>query len=42
VECVREEKDPLVSGEHGKRALDVGMEIVRQIQEARSQLLAQK
>jgi len=42
VECAREKKDPLVSGEHGKRALDVGMEIVRQIQEARSQLLAQK
>jgi len=35
VECVLESKDPLVTGEHGKRALGVGMEIVRQIQEAR-------
>lgn len=35
IECVQDSKDPLVTGEHGKRALDVGMEIVRQIQEAR-------
>lgn len=35
VECVVNQKAPLVSGEQGKRALDVGMEIVRQIQAAR-------
>lgn len=35
VECVQERKTPLVSGEHGKRALDVGMEIVRQIEAGR-------
>ncbi len=40
VECVVEQKDPLVSGEHGKRALDVGMEIVRQIQEVRQNALS--
>lgn len=38
VECVVESKDPLVSGEHGKRALDVGIEIVRQIQDVRQKV----
>ena len=39
VECVKDHKNPLVSGEHGKRALDVGMEIVRQIQSNREKNL---
>ncbi len=33
VECVTERKAPLVSGEHGQQALEVGIEIVRQIRE---------
>jgi predicted dehydrogenase len=32
VRCVREQQTPVVSGESGKRALDLAMEIARQIQ----------
>lgn len=35
VECAVNRRAPVVSGEQAKRALDVGMEIVRQIREAR-------
>ncbi len=34
VRCVREQQTPVVSGESAKRALDLAMEITRQIQEA--------
>jgi predicted dehydrogenase len=33
VQCVREEQTPKVSGESAKQALDVALEITRQIQE---------
>jgi predicted dehydrogenase len=32
IDCVREQQTPLVSGESGKRALDLALEITRQIQ----------
>jgi predicted dehydrogenase len=35
VRCIRERQTPVVSGESGKRALDLAMEITRQIQKAR-------
>src|SRR5688500_2501623 len=34
IRCVREQETPLVSGESGKRALDLAVEITRQIQSA--------
>ena len=33
VECVRERQTPMVSGESAKRALDLALEITRQIQQ---------
>ena len=33
VNCVREKQMPVVSGEAGKRALDLAFEITRQIQQ---------
>lgn len=37
VECVREQRTPVVTGEAGKRALDLALEITRQVDLARSQ-----
>ncbi len=34
IDCVREQQTPLVSGESAKRALDLALEITRQIQQA--------
>jgi predicted dehydrogenase len=36
VECVRAQQTPMVSGEAGKRALDLAFEITRQIQNQKS------
>ncbi len=33
IECVRAKRTPLVSGESAKRALDLALEITRQVQE---------